>query len=52
MKNEIKKLVKNGYSDAYIEAVIYGKYKSNFSIKQIDIIINNIKKEVLNNENN
>lgn len=42
MESEIKGLIKSGYSDAYIEAVIYGRYKYKYNMKQIN---NAIQKE-------
>jgi hypothetical protein len=31
----ISELKEKGYSDAYVEAVVYGRFKSSFSIKSI-----------------
>jgi len=42
MESEIKRLIESGCSDAYIEAVIYGKYKYRYNMKEIN---NAIQKE-------
>ncbi len=39
METEIKNLLKLGHSDAYIEAVMYGKYKYKYNMKHINNII-------------
>jgi len=48
-EKEIIKLINAGYSDAYIEAVIYGKYKYRHSMEEINQFINKAKEEI-NNE--
>ena len=41
--DDITQLTKNGYSDAYIEAQIYGKYSRTHSISKIGELMNHIK---------
>jgi hypothetical protein len=43
VEREIKQLIKTGHSDAYIGAVIYGKYAYKYNVKQIDDLINKYK---------
>ncbi len=42
-EKEIIKYLKDGYSDAYIEAVMYGKYQYKYGIEQISKWINKHK---------
>lgn len=42
-------LINAGYSDAYIEAVLYGRYKDKYNMKEINQFIDKAKKEI-NNE--
>lgn len=41
--NNIKFWIKYDYSDAYIQAKMYGKYKATHSIKEIDLIITELR---------
>jgi hypothetical protein len=47
MEREVQVLIDAGYSDVYIEAVIYGKYKHKHNIKEIS----NKIKELRDDEN-
>lgn len=42
--DNVNHYVKAGYSDAYTEAVIYGKYKHSYSMKDINLAIEKYKK--------
>jgi len=47
MESSIRTLIKSGNTDAYIEAVIYGRYKYKYNMKQINCAIQ--KERSLNN---
>jgi len=46
MREEIKKLLEKCHSEAYIEAVMYGKFKSVHGMRDINRIIKEVKEEL------
>ena len=47
---DIIDMMKNGLSDAFIEAKLYGKYKYNFSMKDINNMIDKAKENLSKSE--
>jgi len=46
MREEIKKLLEKCHSEAYIEAVIYGKFKNAHGLRDINKVIKEVKEEL------
>jgi len=52
LHKEIVDMLKNGLSDTFIEAKLYGKYKYKFSIKDINNMIDKAKQHLSKSEGN
>jgi len=52
LHKDIIDMLKNGLSDAIIEARMYGKYKHTFSMKDINNMINKAKEHLSKSEDN